>query len=131
MRNDESGKKQVSFCLTCPIIPKKNSFKVGVAKGGRPYQYRSQAAKASENAIAWEAAVELRRRGWRQPVAGPVELRAIFAKTRADCIGLMETLQDALQGVAYLDDSQVVKGSQEWQSLEGSGTTAIVEITEL
>lgn len=53
-------------------------------------------------------------------------------KTRADCIGVLETLLDALQDVAYINDKQVVSFEASWD-LEGVLTaeqTCIITVDE-
>ena len=69
--------------------------------------------------------VPKREREWRQrvvihfcqqrhgapPLVGPLSLEAVFYRStlrRADCSNLVKSVEDALNGVAYADDSQVV-----------------------
>lgn len=51
--------------------------------------------------------MQLERQGWK-PEANSIDLILTFAwNGRADLIGLAETVLDALEGAAYLDDKQV------------------------
>ena len=114
--------------FTVPIVPKKNSHRAGLSKYGKLYQYRSRSAVDSEDALHWEA-----KKQWKgEMLKGPVQIIATFKKTRADCIGLLETVLDALQGVAYKDDKQVVRLFACWDEngLLEKGQTAGVMLNE-
>lgn len=87
------------------IVPKKNAHRAGLSRYGKLYQYRSKSAVDSEEALHWEAKGQCKD----PMMLGRVQVVATFRKTRADCIGLLETVLDALQGVAYKDDRQVVR----------------------
>lgn len=74
--------------------------------------------------IAWQQMVGLFARTstkLREPYAGPVEVR-VTARFRkgpiGDCTNLLKSIEDALQGVVFLNDRQVVRNSCE-RSLAG------------
>lgn len=105
-----------------PIVPKKNAHRAAVSRYGKIYQYRPKRAVDSEEGLRLEALAQ-----WKgKPLEGEVRVLATFRKTRADCIGLMETLLDAMQGIAYGNDKQCV-GSYSWADLP-EGVTAIAEV---
>lgn len=123
-------KKTLLIDLTVDIVPKKNGKSAGITKSGRPYVYSRKAGKDSQNEIATE--VMAQRVGW--PVTDrPVKVDAIFRKRRGDCIGAMETLLDAMQGVIYVNDSQVWDQRARWDILKilPKDVTASIQITIL
>ena len=106
-----------------PIVPKKNSHRAAVSKSGKMYQYRPKRAVESEDGLHWEAKSQ-----WKaKTLSGPVRVDALFRKTRADCIGLMETVLDALQGIVYENDKQCGECSYGWAELP-EGVTAILMV---
>lgn len=122
----------VEIDLETPIVPKKNSYQAGMTKGGRMYSYRSKRARDSEMALKIEASWKLRVKGIKAPRDGPVAVSVEFQKTRADAIGLLETLLDALEGIAYLNDRQVIDGHYRYApDLKGGRVTARVIIIYL
>ncbi len=115
----------MNFIFSSKIVPKKNSHRAGISKFGKLYQYRSKSAVDSEDALYWEA-----KKQCKDPMTlGKVQVVATFRKTRADCIGLLETVLDALQGVAYKDDRQVVRFFACWDEngmLEKGQTAGVI-----
>lgn len=98
--------QRISLSFTAYIVPKKNAFRAGVKKDGTPYQYRATNAKASQKALHGEAKKQVERSPFKL-TKKPVEIRAIFMHTEGDCVGLLETVLDALEGVVYAKDKQV------------------------
>lgn len=97
------------YAIKSAIVPKKNSFRAGISKTGRLYQYRRKNAVFSEDRIHEEAKWIAREDGYR-PFKGNVSAYVAVRKVgKADCIGKVETILDAFQGVAYEDDAQVVE----------------------
>ena len=99
------------FELRTKIVPKKNSFRAGITKNGRLYQFRKNMAKESQELIAKECMVQRARMGLPVVFKGKVGIHAVFRIKRGDCVGLLETVLDALEGVAYENDRQVVQGT--------------------
>jgi len=96
------------YTLKSAVVPKKNSFRAGISKHGRLYQYRRKNAVFSEDRLHEEAKWIARENGYRL-FPGKVSATVFVRKTgKADCIGKVETILDALQHVAYEDDAQVV-----------------------
>ena len=94
--------------LTVPIVPKKNSKTARITRDGRAYLHRKASAIASQETIHWEALVLLAEKKWKNPVEDLISLCLVFPHhPRADAIGLAETVLDALEGVAYVNDKQV------------------------
>lgn len=104
---------QIELYFTTPITPKKNSFRAGITKNGRLYQFKGKNARVSESNLQQEAFLQAKKLGIK-PTDKPVSVSFLFKKTRADLIGITETLQDALQGVIYLDDKQIWQQHMEW-----------------
>lgn len=116
MENSVGKKKPVTkrmmvFELKTKIVPKKNSFRAGITKNGRLYQYRKNMARESQELIAKECMVQKARLGLPSMLKGDVGIHAIFRIKRGDCVGLLETVLDALENVAYDNDRRVVQGT--------------------
>ena len=97
---------QFRFVVPGPPRPKERARR---GKGGRWYTPR--ATTAFEAAVGWAArAAGARRPSW--PCAGPVRLtlRLWFGdRRRRDADNVAKAVQDALNGIAWLDDCQVVE----------------------
>lgn len=122
----------INLSFSTYIVPKKNAFRAGVRKDGTPYQYGSAKAKKSQAGLHKEAERQVKRSIFTM-TKKPVELRVLFKKTEADCIGLMETLQDALEGVIYVNDEQVFSSSYRWDwgNALGKNETCRLQCVEL
>lgn len=99
------------FDLRTKIVPKKNSFRAGITKSGRLYQYRKNMAKESQELIAKECMVQKARMGLPPMLKGDVGIHALFRIKRGDAVGLLETVLDALENIAYDNDRRVVQGT--------------------
>lgn len=110
-----------------PITPKKNSFKAGRTRDGRLYQYKSQRARDSQSGLHTEAWIQAKKAN-HTIVELPVKVEFYFRKTRADLIGVAETLQDALEGVIYANDKQIIEQKMKWTDALDDGYTAFVRI---
>ena len=90
--------------------------------GGRPVS-----AQAANRLLlqVWKAKVAASARAamlvGQQPFKGDVELRVTHYSERriADRDNLMKPIQDALQGVAYLNDRQVKDATSNWRDING------------
>lgn len=92
-----------SFTLRTHIVPKKNAHTIRKRRGGF-FIGRKEEAIQSQDQIAREV-----RQQYRGKVhQGDIFVLASFRKTRADCIGLLETILDAMEGIVYENDRQVV-----------------------
>lgn len=89
-----------------PLPPSANDYWVIGWHRRKPCLVLSKEARAYKTAIALKGRVEKR-----EPLEGPVELRLVvhFADGRSDLSNRIKVLEDALQGVAYLNDRQVVR----------------------
>lgn len=105
--------QSINLSFYTHIVPKKNAFRAGVSKSGKPYQYLKKIAKVSQAKLREEARLQVARAGFCQ-TRKTVEIRAIFKRTTGDCIGLAETLFDALEGVVYKNDRQVGSSVIRW-----------------
>lgn len=91
--------------FTVPGVPqaKERSRTVETPSGGRR-TYTPSKTKAFQDAVAWNA-----RASRIQPIDGPVELTVrFFGARRGDGDNLAKSIADALNGIAYKDDRQVV-----------------------
>lgn len=120
---------QVDLFFYTDIVPKKNSFQAAVRNNGTPYTYKSSNARNSEQELKREAWVECARLGLK-PFKGKVRVQALFARRKGDLIGVMETLQDALQEVVYEDDAQICEQHMKWDDDNAlkKGVTAHVRV---
>lgn len=105
--------QQISLSFFSYIVPKKNAFRAGVSKNGKPYQYRRKDAKDSQKALHQEAKSQVNRSTF-VLTKKPVEIRALFKKTGGDCVGLFETVLDALEKAVYANDKQVFSFIVRW-----------------
>lgn len=134
-----NGAKSVVLGFVTHIIPKKNTFRIGVTKTGKRYQYRPKdGAREAEHSLSWEALQQVRSPEMRPFVAelpklpwkGAVGVEAVFRKTTGDLHGVWETMADALQKIVYVDDSQCVEEHLRWAGegeLDGD-ITALVRV---
>jgi Holliday junction resolvase RusA-like endonuclease len=75
--------------------------------------------KTFKEAVAWHAKIEALKQGLRNPVDSPVSIHLIFQMgingketyhtKRPDIDNLAKAVKDALKGVVYRDDSQIVE----------------------
>jgi Holliday junction resolvase RusA-like endonuclease len=77
-------------------------------KHGRPFL--SDKAREWKQAIAAEA-LRARPAGWPLGARYALHLHSVFARSTADVDGPLKLVQDALSGVAWADDRQVVAAS--------------------
>ena len=80
---------------------------------GRPRVVRGRAYTPRETVIAERKIASIARSAWRQPLVGPVVVEADFrfadSRSRGDVDNLVKLVLDALIGLAYADDRQVVE----------------------
>jgi len=75
--------------------------------------------KTFKEVVAWQALVSARESGIREPVREPIALKVIFMMgengkekfhtKRPDIDNLAKAVKDAMKGVVYHDDSQIVE----------------------
>jgi len=126
----------ILFRLTMSIVPKKNSKIPRVSSRGKPFLQPNLRAVESEQFLRQEAS--LQARGF-TPIETPVKLfvRAWKApRSRADLSGIVETVQDALNGIAYIDDRQVHAIFAKWMKgdpdkVNGIPLSAVVIVEKL
>ncbi|MEW6555105.1 MAG: RusA family crossover junction endodeoxyribonuclease [Actinomycetota bacterium] len=91
----------VTFTLEGRIPSKKNSR---VKPKGKDFTVPSNAYQEWQKYARWEA-----KRVWRRPPTGsPVRLEVVTS-CRNDLDNLVQSVMDALQGIVYKDDRQVVE----------------------
>jgi Holliday junction resolvase RusA-like endonuclease len=94
----------VSFVVPGIAVPKQ-SFRA--TRNGHGYQ--PQRVTDWERTVAWHARIAMQGR---EPMAGPVAVRLVFClptHRRVDCENLAKPVNDALTGIVWNDDSQVVE----------------------
>lgn len=92
--------------------------------------FRNVVVKSKE-ARAYQAAVKLRFAG-RKPMRGPVtvSLNVFRPKRTGDLDNSIKVLLDALKGIAYVDDSQVVE-IHAWRNEDKFNPRVVVKVTAL
>ena len=92
--------------LTLPYPPSANRYWRTTARGGRVLTYLSEEARAYRAHV-----LRLGRALGVTPTSADVELRLVVYRPRraGDLSNRVKVLEDALIGVAYADDSQVVR----------------------
>lgn len=97
--------------LTMPLPPSDNALhRITVSKAGRGFPYPTAEYKGwQEDARRWLAAQRSKI------LEGPVSVDlTIFFPTRAgDLTNRVKAAHDILQGIAYADDAQIVRASQQ------------------
>ncbi len=92
-------------------------------KGFRSFvgAYEPQKSKSFKDMIAWTAKLEATKVGLNKPYTGPIVLELLFMMgrnrdrtqryhtKRPDLDNLVKSVKDALNGIIWKDDSQVVK----------------------
>lgn len=106
--------RNVTLDFRTYVVPKKNSKTPRVSRYGKVFLQPNPRAVESENSLHSEAWGLWFAAGGDKPTSELVEVRAIFKKTRADLIGVLETILDALQGVVYENDKQVAAFTVQW-----------------
>jgi Holliday junction resolvase RusA-like endonuclease len=128
-----------------PCVPK------GRARSGQGHHYTPDKTRSYETYVKQIVAAEMKRQGWKR-ITGPIEFtlrvyrhtpKAIQKKydkegtliwciTRPDLDNYEKCVQDALNGIAYNDDSQVCKRGQGGKFYDyGRGEGIEIELREL
>lgn len=81
--------------------------------------YDPDKCKTYKEVIAWHARTEAFRQGLQNPVGGPISIKLIFQMgkngkevyhtKKPDIDNLAKAVKDALKGIIYADDSQIVE----------------------
>ncbi len=89
--------------LTLPVPPSSNSY----WKMWRGRMVVSAEARRYKQGVKLRALTE----GHRKPLAGPVVLTVTFYRARkaGDLSNRLKIMEDALEGIAFLNDSQIVE----------------------
>jgi Holliday junction resolvase RusA-like endonuclease len=98
-----------------------------VRKGGRTHVYTPTKTKAWEDAVAWQIRAALRAG---EPIAGDVAVELAFYREknhRADLDNLVKAVSDAMNGLVYRDDAQIVRYQSSVQyGVEHPGVRVVV-----
>jgi hypothetical protein len=117
----------LNFELVTPLVAKKRQLRVGKTKTGRLYAYTSNFGRDGERALRIEIGQKTKDCPF-LPFENPVRVVAIFNRGRADAIGKMETILDAMEGTIYKNDRLA---QEVFIVHDCDATTAIVEIREI
>jgi crossover junction endodeoxyribonuclease RusA len=93
---------QIVFIVEGEPVPKQSYRAV---KGGG---YTDPRVKAWQNCVAWRAREAMQGR---EPLTGPVSMRVVFGlgnRRRVDLDNLNKGVSDAMNGIVFTDDTQVV-----------------------
>lgn len=93
------------MALIIPEPPSANRYWRHTARGGRAITYKSAKAKQYQSEVRTRAML-----AGLQPLNGPVEVHLVWYRKarRGDLDNRLKVIFDALQGAAYVDDSQIV-----------------------
>jgi hypothetical protein len=97
--------KGVIIELLTPIIAKKRQLRIGHTKLGKAYAYKTTYGREGEKSLADEISEKVKGLDF-LPFKNPVHVTATFNRGRADAIGKMETILDAMEGSVYDNDRQ-------------------------
>ena len=92
-------------------IPMKKNSMVLTSKNGKPRMIKDQKVKNFEEYLAWIATGEMKRNGFTKPFEKPVKLHleVVFGDNyRRDLQNCFGSVCDALNGIVYADDCQIV-----------------------
>lgn len=110
-------------------VPGKPAPKQRPRVGKNGHVYTPRATREYERQVAWAAkAAGLR------PLAGPIEVQAAFCfagRPTGDLDNYVKALLDGLKGIAYADDSQVVKLAAEVRACAPGEERAEVDVREI
>lgn len=109
------------------VIPLSKQHSRGM-RYGRTYRLKSYTE--ARDALAKEAKVLLYNQGWRQPIECRVALRVSY-RGRFDVDNAGGFVQDALQGAAYVRDSQVVLATYRKRLKGPNGIKIIIHTIKL
>jgi hypothetical protein len=102
--------------------------------GRKPYVPDWHPVRAWKELIGYQCYAELIRRGWGSPAyTGSVVLSLILwgARANADLDNLAKSIMDALTGIAYGDDRQIMKLTIERRKVDAAHPAgAYIEIDE-
>jgi Holliday junction resolvase RusA-like endonuclease len=121
--------QRVAFVVQGNPIPKARP-RVVLREGQRPRAYTPRQTKAYEAEVAWAAKQAMRGR---TPFAGPVGMTLKFyraTRARADGDNLEKAIADAMNGLVYLDDDQVVE-CHRYKRLDRQWPRVEVEVWEV
>jgi Holliday junction resolvase RusA-like endonuclease len=93
---------QITFIVDAEPVPKQSYRAV---KGGG---YTDPRVKAWQELVSWRAKIEM---NGRDPITGPVSMRVVFClsnRRRVDLDNLNKGVSDAMNGIVFKDDTQVV-----------------------
>ena len=92
--------------LTLPFPPSANRYWRSKIVNSRVSVYKTTEARAYQELAYWTA-----KQQGAKPLKGPVILRGtiFFPNKRGDLSNRIKVVEDALQGAAYVNDSQVVR----------------------
>ncbi len=91
-------------------VPGRPIPKARPRKGANGHFYTPRQTQDAEEGIGWQAKRIVRGR----KATGPVAVSVVFyvpQRAKGDVDNLLKTVLDGLNGVAYVDDSQVVRAS--------------------
>ena len=77
---------------------------------GKMQFYSSKGYTDFKTGLAWDATSQLRKQGWKRVDEGPVWLsvKIVSSKYLGDLSNMIGGVEDALNGIAYKDDAQVM-----------------------
>lgn len=118
-----------TFAFVVPEDPvPKSRPRAFLTKQNKIGTYTDPRTRRAEDVVRGYCLTKMRREG-RKPFQGPVQLIVTFIRAThraVDIDNLMKLVQDSLNGVAYVDDSQIVDMRGVKSVEEGHGRTIVL-----
>jgi Holliday junction resolvase RusA-like endonuclease len=112
---------EISFTVQIKPVPQARPRFFVRRKGNKTFvgAYDPARCKTFKEVIAWHAKIKAKETGLREPTTAPIAISLIFGMgknggrrfhvKRPDIDNLAKAVKDALKGVIYADDSQIVE----------------------
>jgi Holliday junction resolvase RusA-like endonuclease len=113
------------------VVPMSKQHSARISHGrGKHMMFRNPEYTAARNALTWNVKLELAKKGWIQPVKCKCAIRISY-RGRFDVDNAGGFVQDALQGAAYVRDSQVILATYRKRLKGPKGLNIIIHTLEV
>jgi crossover junction endodeoxyribonuclease RusA len=112
------------------VVPGQPTPKARPRLGANGHVYTPRETQQAEGAVGWIARAKLRGQ---KPATGPLSVTVAFHvrdRRRRDVDNLLKTVLDGLNGIAWIDDSQVVHADV-WLILDRANPHTDITVSQL